>query len=149
MPDPSESKGSRPAPQCKAILLCDQTIVEEGTGKLSVIGSFVDFRLPRFPGLTKPFSVFMQLTDGIGRYQVTVELHDLQEDMVIATADSDEIHWHDRHTFVDLVLQIPPVPFRHAGAYDFVVFADGSEIDRRRFNVTEATSPEQQGESDE
>jgi hypothetical protein len=33
-------KGKKPPPKCKAILLCDHTIVEAVSGKVSIIGIF-------------------------------------------------------------------------------------------------------------
>ena len=52
---------------CKALLLCQKTIIEAVTGNVSIIGTFSRFHLPSIPGQTGPFTVFMQLTDGIGR----------------------------------------------------------------------------------
>ena len=62
-------KGKIPPPACKALLLCDQTIIEAGSGKVSIIGAFTNFILPTFPGRTSPFTAFVQLADGIGRYE--------------------------------------------------------------------------------
>ena len=45
----------KPPPRCNAILLCDQTIVEAVSGKISLIGIFEVFGLPRFLGFTKRF----------------------------------------------------------------------------------------------
>ena len=46
----AEEKPSReanvPPPKCKAILLCERAIVEEGTGQISLIGLFERLKVP-------------------------------------------------------------------------------------------------------
>jgi hypothetical protein len=65
--NPSEQpSGQKPPPSCKALLLCDHTIVEAVTGKVSIIGVFGAFVLRTFPGAARPFTAFLQLADGIG-----------------------------------------------------------------------------------
>jgi hypothetical protein len=132
-------KGRKPPPKCKAILLCDHTIVEAVTGKVSVIGIFRKWSFPRFPDSTPPFKVFLQLTDGIGNYIVSVEVHDLQDDRIIAQKVIAEIDFSERKSKVDLVISISSLLIPHAGSYDFVVLADGQEIDRQQFQATRTT----------
>jgi hypothetical protein len=129
----SARKEGVPPPKCKAILLCDHTIIEAGTGKVSVIGIFERFQLPAFPGHTAPFTAFLQMTDGVGRYDVTIEVHDLQNDMVLARVTGAAIEFADRRAKVNFMIAIPPLPLQHAGGYDFVVLAGGKEIDRQQF----------------
>jgi hypothetical protein len=132
-----QPKGRRPPPKCKAILLCDQTIVEAVTGKTSVIGIFDSWTFAQFPSLTRPFMCFLQLTDGIGKYAMSVEVHDLQADKIIAQARIPEIAFPDRSQKVNLMIPVPPLPLGHAGSYDFVVLADGQEIDRQQFQAVQ------------
>ena len=82
----AKKKGRKPPPKCKAILLCDTIIVDGMTGKATIVGIFDEFDVPFFPGQTGPCNAFLQLTDGIGEYEITVEIHDLREDKVIARA---------------------------------------------------------------
>jgi len=128
-------KAGKPPPRCKAILLCDQLIVDAQTGKVSVIGVFDGFVVPTMPGRTRPSNAFLQLTDGIGNYSITVEIHDLLEDRVIARAKLAEIGFASRATKGNLVIPVPPLPIDHVGVYDFVVLADGQEIDRQQFTT--------------
>jgi hypothetical protein len=130
---PASRKSTKPPPRCKAILLCDQAIVEAVTGKVSLVGIFDRFALRRFPGPIRPFTAFLQLTDGIGKYDITIEVHDLREDVVLARAPVVSLEFKDRAGKANLMIPVPPLHLKHAGGYDFVVLADGQEIDRQQF----------------
>ncbi len=132
------SPKKKPPPKCKAILLCDRTIVEAGTGKASLIGIFDKFFVAQFPGVTSPFMAYVQLVDGIGKYTLSVEVHDLREGTVLAKMPPVEIEFAERITKAVLMFAAPPLPLPHEGSYDFVVLADDQEIDRQKF---EASSP--------
>ncbi len=137
-------KGAVPPPKCKAILLCDQTIIEAGTGKISVIGIFERFAIPQTPGVIRPFTVYLHLTDGIAdhEYEISVELHDLKNDTVIARATGARIRWGERLSRVNLLIPVSPLRVEHAGVYDFVVLANEQEIDRQQFEVVIPAKPE-------
>jgi hypothetical protein len=132
-------KGKKPPPQCKAILLCDQTIVEAVTGKVSIIGIFDSWNFPQFPHPTRPFVAFLQLTNGIGKYGVSVDVHDLQGDQIIAQASVAEVIFPERQTKVNFMIPVPPLLLQHSGSYDFVVLADGQEIDRQQFQAIQVS----------
>lgn len=128
---------SPPAPTCKALLLCDATIVEARTGKISIIGTFFTFSPRQLPTRLSPFQVFLQVTNAAGRYDFVIEVHDLRVDKVIARAPGMGIEIPSRLTFVNIIIPVPPLPISHAGKYDIVVFANGVEIDRQQFTVNE------------
>ncbi len=129
--------GRKPPPKCKAILLCDHTIVEAVTGKISIIGIFTNWNLPQFPHQTRPFTAFLQMTDGIGTYAISVNVHDLQADQIIGQAVVAEVNFPDRATKANLMISVPPLLLQHAGTYDFVVLADNQEIDRQQFDAVQ------------
>lgn len=134
----SKSKARKPPPKCKAILLCDQAIIEANTGKISVIGIFERFVQHQFPGLTHEVTAFMQLIEGIGRYNLVIEVHDLQQEAVIARSVEFTVEFPDRLARINLVLPVPPLNLQHPGAYDFVLLADGQLVEQQKF---EAVSP--------
>lgn len=131
---PPKPNGEKPPPRCKAILLCNDTIIEAGTGNVSLIGTFDGFVQRAFPSHTKPFTVFVQLTDGIGRYEVVIEVQDLRDNIVNARANAG-LEFPERLTKVNMMIPVPPLPLQHAGVYDFVVLANGQEIDRQQFRA--------------
>lgn len=118
------------------MLLCERTIIEAGTGKVSLIALLEKFVLPALPGHVVPFTVYLQLTDGIVQhdYEISVELHDLANDTILASA-GPKVKWEDRLSRINLFLPVKTLKVQHAGTYDFVVFADNQEIDRQKFRV--------------
>jgi len=138
---------SGPKPTCKAFLLCDDTILEAGTGKISLIGVFRRFGLMRVPGSTRPFHAFIQLTNAQGVYDVVVEVRDLATDDVIAEASGADIEITDRLDVCNIIIPAPPLPIQNEGNYDFIVFANNEEIDRQQFKAIVLT-PEEDDDDD-
>src|SRR5438128_1094636 len=99
-PQPREDK---PPPTCKAILLCESIMREEGTRKVSLIRLVNVQELAEFPGRTKPMRIFLHLVDGIGDYDTTIEIHDLAEDHIIARGKGRKIHFSDRLLSVESI----------------------------------------------
>jgi hypothetical protein len=128
--------GAVPPPKCKAILLCEKTIIEAGTGKVSLIGITDVFWVSTLPEAIQPFSVYLHLTDGIGEYQVSAEFRDLVDDVVIARAAIGTVKWDDRLARVALIMPVPPIEVQHTGTYDLIILADDQEIERRIFMVS-------------
>lgn len=132
-------KERKPPPQCKAILLCDQTIVDASTGKISIIGIINEWTFQEFPHQTQPFTCFLELTDGIGDYAISVDVYDLNADQIIAQTHIAIVAFSNPRTKVDLIIPISPLMLQHPGSYDVVVLADGQEIDRQQFQAIENT----------
>jgi hypothetical protein len=131
----AKKAAGKPPPKCKAILLCEQVIVEAVTSRISIINSFNTFSVGKLPSATSRFTVFLQLTDGHEECEVTIEVHDLREDEVIARSPSMSVAFPEKLITVAVVIQCPPLPVVHSGAYDVVVMADGQEIDRQKVHV--------------
>lgn len=143
---PKSPKGRKPLPRCKAILLCDQVIIDAITRKNSLIGIFETFFVPHFPGNSSTFTAFLQLVDGIGKYDLHIEIHDLQQNSVIARMGPFPIEFPERVNKAVFMFTILPFPLPHAGSYDFVVTADGEDIDRQKFDVQQFQLPQPPGE---
>lgn len=50
---------------------------------------------------------------------------------------------------IDRIVSLPPIPLTHPGPYDFVVFADGLEIDRQQFRAASPPEEPDHGEAEE
>ena len=120
-------------PVCKAILICQHTIVEEGTGMVSLIGIFDGFRIGG-NNLTGSAEVFCRITEAHGKYQITVEIQDLNSGVAIAGAEGPEVDIPNRLISANVIIPIPPLPLP-PGQYDLVMFANRAEIDRQKFVV--------------
>ena len=129
-------------------MLCEKTIIEAVTGRISLIGIFDGLVVLQVPGVTGPFTAYLHLTDGIANheYDITVELHDLSNDTIIARATGPRVRWGDRLSRLNLLIPVPPLQVQHAGAYDFVVLANRQEIDRQQFGVIIPVPPAAQQE---
>ena len=71
-------------------------IVDAVTSKPTIVGVFNSFNVPAFPGYTSQCSAFVQLTDGIGSYRITVEIRDLRDDVVVGRGEIAELTFQDR-----------------------------------------------------
>jgi len=128
-------KVGKPPPHCKAILLAEKVIVEHHTGIMSLIGIVGGFLIPQFPGFTRDMFAFLQLVGGIGEYDLVVEIHDLQENTVIARATEIRATFPEKLQSQNIIIQIPAINIVHQGLYDVVVLANGQEIDRQQFGA--------------
>ncbi len=132
----ASEKVGKPVPQCKAILLCERVIMEAGTGKVNLIGVVHKFVFPSLPAQTQPMTAYLQLVEGIGRYNITAEVWDLTTGQSLAQGQGAAVEFQDRLAVIQLLLPLPPLPLHHEGSFDVVVFANGQEIDRQKFTVT-------------
>lgn len=139
-------KYPKPPPKCKAMLLCNHVIIEKGTENVSIIGTFTVFGLMSVPGHTRPAMAFLQLVDGNGHYDVTVEVRDLQQNEVLARSMPIPIDFPEKLCRINLVIPIPALRLSHTGFYDVAVMADGQEIEKQQF---EAASRGESNDTDE
>jgi hypothetical protein len=124
-----------PDPTCKAILLCQKTIIENGTDSVSLIAIFDGF-LVGDELTTPPAEAFCQITNACGEYHITVRIEDLDQGILLAMGDGGKFTIPDRLTRANIIIPIPAMKFARPGVFDFVVLANGSEIDRQPFRVT-------------
>lgn len=78
-----DDKREIPLPICKAILICEKVIFDRDTGNGSAIGIFDHFVAAGFPFQSPPFWIFLQLDDGIGKYDLTSELRDSNDKVLV------------------------------------------------------------------
>src|SRR4051812_16355168 len=121
-------------PTCKALLLCDNTIQEHGSGKISLIGIFDSFFVDQNL-ITRPCEAFCQLTNAMGEYEISVQIRSLSNDEIVVQTSPSKIQIPDRLMIANVIIPLPPFQFQQIGAYDFIILADNEEIDRQRFSV--------------
>jgi hypothetical protein len=122
----------KPPPKCKAILLCDYVIQDAVTGKNTLVGIFDQFIASAYPFQMPHFHLFLHLVDGIGSYDLSVEIHDLRDATIIARVTPKPLEFRERINRTNLILPFNGAQLPHDGAYDFVVLANGQEIDRKQ-----------------
>ncbi len=131
-PQPTSPK---PPPSCKAILLCERAIVEAETGSISVIGILNELGVADFPARLPAFTMYLQLVDGIGSYQIHLETLDLSSGEVIVSSPNTEIRFPERPGSIDLIIPISSLPVEHPGGYDIIVLANEQELDRQQLTI--------------
>lgn len=105
-----------------------------GSGKVSLIGIFDSFFVD-VNRITLPCEAFCQVTNAYGKYQLKVEIRSLSNNEVVAETTTSNIEIPDRLLTANVIIPLPPFQFQDLGAYDFIVTANGDEIDRQRFSV--------------
>jgi Family of unknown function (DUF6941) len=124
-------------PRCKALLLCDQVLVEEVTGRMSLIGIMDYVQIDEFPAEFPRCQVFLQITNGLGVYNVTIEIHDLSDNSVIYRLGDVPVEMPDRLARVSMIIRVPRVEIPHPGEFDVVVLANEEEIERQSLELTD------------
>ena len=124
-------------PRCKALLLCDQVLVEEVTGRMSLIGIMDYVQIDEFPAEFPRCQVFLQITNGLGVNNVTIEIHDLSDNSVIYRLGDVPVEMPDRLARVSMIIRVPRVEIPHPGEFDVVVLANEDEIERQSLELTD------------
>jgi hypothetical protein len=123
-----------PCPIALGLTLCDYVIVEEGTKKISLIGTFTGMAVSGFPTVAPPFSVFSVLTDAQG---------DVTMDLVVTRLDTGEevytyqgrLRFPDKFTEVSFHTRVHRCSFPAPGYYQVTLLAGGEWVAQRRLRV--------------
>lgn len=122
-------------PILKAMLLCDMTIMEEGTRKRSLIGLFDRVKTNQFPMIHGSLSVYIQFREVEGTFNFTLELYDLAEDKSLHKAVVSKFQVQDRFKDCELVFNLISVRFDHAGDYEFRIYINDTIFGQKSFQV--------------
>ncbi len=122
-------------PILKAMLLCDYTIVEEGTHKRTLIGLFDRIKAQKFPTTHPSMSIYVQFREIEGVFDFTLELFDLMEGKAMNKALVKDFKVEERSRDCELVFNLLSVKFDHPGDYEFRIFADDFIFGQKSFRV--------------
>ena len=122
-------------PILKAMILCDQTIVEEGTRKRSLIGIFDRIQIRQFPAAHPAMSVYVQFREIEGIFDFMLELYDLTEEKTVHTAVVKDFHVKSRSFDCELVFNLLSVAFKHPGGYEFRIYVNDHVFGQKHFEV--------------
>lgn len=103
-----------PPPLVLGRVVWDYLLIEEGTRKTSLIGSFRELEVVRLPGVADPFVVCTMLTDGSGDATIEVVIRRLDTDEQVY-ARSRPVTFDDRLAVVDVVFEVRQCLFPMAG----------------------------------
>lgn len=125
------------------IIFSDSVIREEGTGKLSIIGSFQHFNVPKVPFLAPPFfvtAIFTNLRPPLEKLHLTVRMEEAKTGHVVGSTGVEIGFTREPEMLevFEIPLQIPPTQLV-AAVYKVVVLADNEVIGTRNLPVRSVT----------
>ena len=128
-----------PRPIALGLTLCDQVIVEEGTRKVSFIGTFHRLQAPAFPFVPERFCVVAILTGSKGEGELALTVTNLQTEEEVSRS-TGRITFTNRFTEVRVVLRPSECSFPTPGIYMFTLMVDDEWIAHRRILIQETES---------
>ncbi len=122
-------------PILKAMLLCDHTIVEEGSHKRTLIGLFDRVKASAFPTTHPAMSAYVQFREIEGTFNFTLELFDLTKGTVMNRAVIEKFQVQDKSRDCELVFNLLSINFEHAGEYEFRIYVNDYIFGQKSFKV--------------
>jgi hypothetical protein len=110
--------------------LCDYVLIEEGTGKASLIGCFDKLAVPDFPSPPQSFFVAAELTGGRGIARVEVRIARPDTDHPIGWARAD-VRFRDPLFVVRYRTRVTGCVFPVPGRYAISLEIDGELTGQR------------------
>lgn len=122
----------------------DAVIREHGTGKISLIGTFDKFNVPKFPFQPPPFFITVCLSNFHGKldkFNVAIRLEQKSSGYVVASAGGEIGSTTDLNPTdtIQVPFQLTGV-FPAAGLYTVVVLAQSEQIASRDLTVNPVTA---------
>jgi len=124
-------------PVLLAMVLCDLTIREQETQKLSLIGTFNGLFAGKFPCIHPSLSVYVALTGGRGVVPCALDMTSLRTGNSIFSLPG-KVEFKDPIMVSEMVLQIQQIRFEEPGDYAIDFFADGEMLCSRKLRVQQA-----------
>lgn len=116
--------------------MCDYVLVEQGTNKVSLIGSFRELSVDRFPAVLPPFFIYAALTDGLGTGTLELVLSRLETDEEVYRYRT-RISFQDQLTVLHVYLRLHNCSIPAPGAYEFMLLVDGALVAQRQLRVNQ------------
>jgi hypothetical protein len=114
-------------PNAVGLILCQQGVVDEITGNVTLVNCFNRLTFRDFPTPPRQFMVYAVLTDGLGEMDLSVTVEGLDELTV-----RQRVSWHE--TFADplrelrRLVRITECSFPSPGRYQVSLLAEGEWV---------------------
>jgi hypothetical protein len=126
-----------PTPIVTAMLLCDTSIHEAVTNKITLVGLFGRWFTQTFPAELPAFRVYARIADMDGDYVFRLDVVELSNDSRIATITAPSMTSRNPLDYFDLTMIFPGIRFERAGRYEFQLYANDEYIGRTTATVTQ------------
>lgn len=124
------------------IFLSDQSIVEQGTSKRSLVGCFDQFVFPQFPANFPRFFITTWVTNiegMVSELDLTARIEQKGSVHVVFSTSLkiglDHEKQFERNQIVAFAVPVPMITFPTPGIYTVVIFFNGEEVGKRDINV--------------
>jgi len=135
---PLEAMVPSPKPTLQAFLLADHIYMDVGTGKKIIAGVFFNVRVPKVPFDFPGCWAYACLKGVPNKFTVQLRLIELNTLETVAASPAMPVeHPAGRLIPHEFMLQVPPLAFQHAGAYDFELVIDDEPLKGCQFTVTD------------
>ena len=136
----------KPTPDVLSLIVCDQIITDRLTGKQSLIGMFSKVHAFNFPATHPQLCVYVCLTDGHGRNEITIRIIDSNEVRNAIVEGKGTVQFNDPRAVANLFLQFHGLTFPEPGEYRVQLYADGQLLREARLELIKI-SPRPQNEA--
>lgn len=126
-------------PTCITLLVCHEVIEDIRSRNKSVIGIFNQITAPSAPGMHPPVAVLLSLNGGRGKAPLTLSWrNDTTNELVMQLKGEVDFSQVEPMAVVDLVFNLPGLPFKEFGLHSFEVASGGVPLQVRRVMVRKA-----------
>jgi hypothetical protein len=116
------------------LLLCKETIIQEGTKNITLVNCFTQLSVDAFPSPPQSFYVFAALTGGLGDGIIQSLAHRLDTFEEIYSVERQD-HFPDRLVEVRVLFRVSKCSFPVPGQYQFSLRIDQGLIAQCRLQV--------------
>jgi hypothetical protein len=126
----------RPPPVLQALVLADHIYEDKRTGKKVIVGTFNRIWAKEFPSvLGRSTFAYLCLTDVDGTAELQLRYTDLTDHSVLTESTRAPISARDRLSSSEIIIEVPPLPMPHEGAYAFEAYVDDRLIGSLRITA--------------
>lgn len=125
---------SAPIPSVVAMLICDQIIVEQGTGKKSLIGVFEQINAFSFPTQAR-LAIYVKLVDASGRYDFLIRVVNLKDETKVAEIKAVAPNLLPTAA-AEFAINIDGIILPEVGKYEFQLYANDTYLHRVTMNAS-------------
>ncbi|MGD0092910.1 MAG: hypothetical protein ABSE73_23610 [Planctomycetota bacterium] len=123
-----------------ALVVCDSVIREQGSNKLSLIGTFNGIFSTAFPIVHHSLCVYIAITEGRGRAQCKLRMTYLESNSVLVELPG-QIDFGGPTNVGEMVFQFNSVRFEHPGAYAFEFWVNNELLGSRKLIAQQMEKP--------
>ena len=125
-----------PTPSLTAMLVCDTTLRDAETGKVSLIGIFERIWAGAFPATHGSLSVYAKIADAEGEYAFRLDLVHLGTLQVAGQVQTPPMRITNRLESQELIFRVDNLALPAPGRYEFRLFANGHFVGQKTFAVS-------------